>query len=134
MRGAYTLMMLRVMSCEPVSYLPGSHADSVTSSPVLFFSWLTPAQAASSSASSATWLRLAIRGAPLRAVFEAEVHEALQQLAIGGAGGARRLGEVLGHLEVGIGVGFQHVHLPLRGHAEIHASITGHAERPIDAP
>src|SRR5215472_8729406 len=73
----------------------------------------------------------AIGGPPLRAVLEAEVHQALEQLAVGGAGRARGLGEVLGGLEIGIGVGLEHVHLPLGINPEVHASIAGEAERPV---
>src|SRR5579863_6447056 len=65
-----------------------------------------------------------IRGAPLGAVFQPQVHQPLEQLRVGCARGARRLGEVLGSLEIRVGVGFEHVHLALGGYPEVHASIT----------
>src|SRR5580658_1084655 len=65
----------------------------------------------------------AIGRPPLRAVLEPKVHQALEQLRVRRARGARRLGEILGRFEIGIGVGFEHVHLALGRDAEIHASI-----------
>src|SRR5205807_868072 len=60
---------------------------------------------------------------PLRAVLESEIHQPLEQLAVAEAAGTRRLREILGALEIRVGVGLEHVDLPLRGHPEIHTSV-----------
>src|SRR5580698_2215785 len=79
--------------------------------------------AAASTRSAAPWVRLSIGSAPLRPVLEAEVHQALEQLCVGDAVGARRLRKILGGLEIGVGIGFEHVHLAFFSHPEVHASI-----------
>src|SRR6184192_3226448 len=109
-----------------LSYLPGSQPRSCVSS--LSRSLLWSAQAPSSPrttiavAAAARAVALAgaagalsaIRGPPLGAILQPEVHEMLEELAVGGAGGARRLGKVLGGLQIGVGVRLEHVNLALR--------------------
>src|SRR5580700_1134638 len=146
------MMMIAIFWCAPrtplfasrsawatLSYRPGSHVSSSARSVVrCFFSWSThpPLARVPTRRLSATMRRQlcsAIRCPPLCPIFESKIHESLEQLRIRHAACARGLGKILGRLEVRIGIGLEHVYVSLRGHAKIHASIAGHAERPIDA-
>src|ERR1700758_1756646 len=117
-------------ACRPLSYWPGSQARSCVSSPSRSFSWVAhpprrPSAGAvvAMSASAASALRSAIGRPPLRAVLESEIHQALEQVPVAEAAGARGLREILGALEIRVGIGLEHVDLPLRGHPEIHAGV-----------
>src|ERR1700756_1074867 len=116
-----------------LSYWPGSQARSCVSSRWRSFSGLaqpprspSAGAVAAMSASAASAFRSAIGRPPLRAVLESEIHQALEQIPVIEAAGARGFREILGTLEIRVGIGLEHVDLPLRGHPEIHASVAGH--------
>src|ERR1700686_58324 len=113
-----------------LSYSPGSKASScVISASCILVSSLQAPRAASMAPSAAAAMRLSIRGPPRRAVLQPQVHEALEQLPVGGAGGLGGGREILRGLQIRVGISLQHVHLSLRSDPEIHSSISGHAKR-----
>src|ERR1700738_1251598 len=111
-----------------LSYRPGSQSRSCVSSLSRSLVWSaqalsSPRAASAVAVASAVRAASAIRGPPLRAIPQSQVHEALEQLAVGRTRGARRLRKILGGLEIRVGVRLQHVNLALRGHPEIHARL-----------
>src|SRR3569833_2177861 len=79
-----------------------------------------------------TLIRLSIESPPLRPVRRSQPHDLLQQLLVPYPSRPCRFCEILGSLEVRIGIGLEHVHGAVRPHAEIHAGIARQPQRAID--
>src|SRR5258708_14037096 len=66
---------------------------------------------------------------PCRRVIFAELHDSLQKIVVAHARGARRLGEVLGRRDIGIGVRFQHEQLAVGPQPKVHALVAPQIQR-----
>src|SRR3569833_2650616 len=122
-----------------LSQCPGNICTSSRISPAALGSLsLAPAPAARSRLArlqpinALTLIRLSIESPPLRPVRRSQPHDLLHQLLVPYPSRPCRFCEILGSLEVRIGIGLEHVHGAVRPHAEIHAGIARHPPRAID--
>src|SRR5581483_6629634 len=130
--GGCTPLRASAFACWVLSYVPGSQRAIRAKSSSLArcrFSAQPASEEARRMRLATRMPRLSIRCPPLCPVGQSKIHQPLQQLVIRYSGGGGRFREILRSFEVGVGVRFEHVHLPFLGHPEVHAGVTREAER-----